>query len=149
MLRSFPLLSVVALLAVAPLALQTPAAQEPAKASAKSSEKAKMIYKRDCALCHNENGDGKTDIAKDMGMMMADWTDPKALADKPDEALLKIIRNGKDKMPAEDKGRANDEELKVLVHYIRGLASATPAAPAAAPATPATPATPAAPGSGR
>lgn len=146
MLKPFPLLSVVALLAVAPLTLQMPAAQEPAKAPAKSSEKAKMIYKRDCALCHNENGDGKTDIAKDMGMTMDDWTNPKALADKPDDALLKIMRNGKDKMPAEDKGRANDEELKALLRYVRGLASS---APAAAPATPATPETPTAPGSGR
>lgn len=143
MLKPFPLLSVVALLAVAPLTLQMPAAQEPAKAPAKSSEKAKMIFKRDCALCHNENGDGKTDIAKDMGLSMDDWTDPKTLASKSDEELLKTIRNGKDKMPAEDKGRANDEELKALVHYIRGLASAAPAA------APATPAAPAAPGAGR
>jgi len=142
MLKPFPLLSVVALLAVAPLTLQMPAAQEPAKAPAKLSEKAKMLYKRDCALCHNENGDGKTDIAKDMGLSMADWTDPKTLTGKPDEELLKVMRNGKDKMPAEDKSRANDEELKALLRYIRGLA-------ATAPATPAAPETPATPGAGR
>ena len=128
MLKPFPLLSVVALLAVAPLTLQMPAAQEPAKAPAKLSEKAKMLYKRDCALCHNENGDGKTDIAKDMGLSMADWTDPKALTGKSDDELLKVMRNGKDKMPPESAGRANDAMVWNLIAYIRKMAASQAAA---------------------
>lgn len=156
MLKRFPLLSVVALLVVAPFVLRAPAAQEPAKASAKASaqlqERAKALYKIDCALCHNANGDGKSDLAKDMSLSMADWTDPKSLSGMSDEALFKIIRNGKDKMPAEDAGRAKDDEVHALIQYIRSLAAASPATPAA-PATPATPAAPvppaAAPGSGK
>jgi cytochrome c5 len=154
MLKPFPLLSVVALLAVAPFVLQAPSAQEPAKAPAKISpqlqEKAKTLYKIDCALCHNANGDGKTDIAKDMSMSMADWTDPKSLADKSDEALFDIIRKGKGKMPAEDPGRAKDDEVRALIQYIRSFAAAAPAAPAQ-PATPAAPTGTGAttPGSGR
>ncbi|MDR3739448.1 MAG: cytochrome c [Terracidiphilus sp.] len=151
MLKPFSLLSVVALLAVAPIALQAPAAQEPAKAPAKGSaqllEKAKTLYKMDCALCHNANGDGKTDIAKDMSLNLDDWTDPKTLANRPDEALFDVIRHGKGKMPAEDANRAKDDEVKALIQYIRSMASATPAAPAASPAAPT--GVTATPGSGR
>jgi len=157
MLKPFPLLSVVALLAVVPFVLQAPAAQEPAKGKAPAKtpqlqEKAKTLYKMDCALCHNANGDGKSDLAKDMSITMADWTDPKSLVDKSDQQLFDIIRNGKDKMPAEDASRAKDDEVKALIQYIRSMAATAPAAPAA-PAVPAAPAPPAgpatAPGNGK
>lgn len=151
MLKPFPLLSVVALLAVAPFALVTPAAQEPkapAKGSAQLQEKAKTLYKMDCALCHNANGDGKTDIAKDMSLALGDWTDPKTLAGKPDEALFDVIRHGKGKMPAEDANRAKDDEVKALIQYIRSFASAAPATPTA-PATPPPASGSTAPGSGK
>ncbi|HWT65543.1 MAG TPA: cytochrome c [Terracidiphilus sp.] len=147
MLKPFSLLSVVALFAVAPFVLVSPAAQEPkatAKASSQLQEKAKTLYKMDCALCHNANGDGKTDIAKDMSLNLDDWSDPKTLASKSDEALFDIIRHGKGKMPAEDAGRAKDDEVKALIQYIRSLAGAAPAAAPVAPAGAS-----ATPGSGR
>ena len=145
MLKPFMLVSAMALVLFAPL---TSSAQTAAKGPAKSgadSEKAKKVYAMDCALCHGDAGDGKTDLAKDMQLTMIDWTDPKSLADKSDQDLFGIIRNGKGKMPAEEKGRANDEEVQGLIKYIRNFsknAPATPAAPAAAPAatTAATPA---------
>ena len=34
------------------------------KPTAASQEKAKKMYNVDCAVCHNQNGDGKTDLAK-------------------------------------------------------------------------------------
>ncbi len=141
MLKPLPLLSVVALLAVSSFSLPTVAAQESAKSTAKVAPqmqaKAKELYKIDCALCHNSNGDGKTDVAKDMELTLVDWTDPKTLADQPDQELFNIIRNGKGKMPAEDANRAKDDEVRALIQYIRSFAAnapATPAAPAAAPA---------------
>jgi hypothetical protein len=85
-----------------------------------------------------------------MQLSLLDWTDVKSLASAQDQDLFKTIRNGKGKMPAEDKGRATDEEVWNLIVYIRSLGKAQPAAtpaaePAAAPA--ATPsAAPAAPG---
>jgi len=93
-------------------------------------------------LCHGDSGDGKTDLAKDMQLTMVDWTNPKTLADRQDQELFKIIRDGKDKMPAEDAGRAKDDEVRNLVVYIRSLGKAQPAAPA----TPTTAATTPAPG---
>ena len=38
-----------------------------------------------------------------------------------DGALFGIIRNGKDKMPPEAAGRANDTMVWNLIHYIRGM----------------------------
>ena len=37
---------------------------ESAKAANESATRAKKIFEVDCALCHNSNGNGKTDLAK-------------------------------------------------------------------------------------
>jgi len=144
MLKPVLLVSAVALLAFASLTVPAPAqdaaAQKvPAKVNSETQAKAKNLYARDCALCHGATGDGKTDLAKDMQLTMVDYTDPKTLATVQDQDLFKIIRNGKDKMPAEDAGRAKDEEVWNLIVYIRNFSKNQPAtapapAPAAAPA---------------
>ena len=117
-------------------AAQAPSGPTPAQAEAQAMNKAKKLYAIDCALCHGDKGDGKTDVAKDMQLTLDDWTDPKSLASKQDQELFDIIRKGKDKMPPEAEGRATDDEVKHLVKYIRTMAVQQPAAPAgAAPAT--------------
>jgi mono/diheme cytochrome c family protein len=116
----------------------------PVKSTAVSQEKAKKMYAVDCAVCHGETGNGKTDLGTDM--KVPDWTDPKTLAGKSDQELFDIIRKGKDKMPPEDAGRAKDAEVWGLVTYIRTLTkdnAAAPAAPAAPDAQPAPVAPPA------
>ena len=110
-------------------------AKAQSEAKAKAAAKVKQIYGFDCAMCHGATGDGKTDVAKDMHLTLADWTDPKSLADKTDDELTAFIRKGNDKMPPEDKSRATDDEVKGLIAYIRGFSKGQPAAPAAAPAT--------------
>jgi mono/diheme cytochrome c family protein len=112
------------------------------KSTEKSHARAKELYGQECAICHGETGNGKTDLAKDMKLALSDWTDPKTLADKPDGDLFNVIRNGKDKMPAEPVGRAKDDEVRSLILYIRSLAKSQPAA---APETPAAPVAPVAP----
>ncbi|HEY1895463.1 MAG TPA: hypothetical protein VGG62_04285, partial [Terracidiphilus sp.] len=57
-----------------------------------SMARAKEIYGFDCALCHNANGDGKTDLAKDMQLTLSDFTDPKTLTGKSDDQLFDLIR---------------------------------------------------------
>lgn len=106
----------------------------------------KKIYDIDCALCHNANGDGKSDLAKDMQLSLSDFTDPKTLSGKTDDQLFDLIRKGKDKMPGEDAARAKNDDVKSVIQYIRNLSKEQPAsAPAAAPANP--PAASSAPGS--
>jgi mono/diheme cytochrome c family protein len=89
--------------------------------SAAALGKAKKLYALDCAVCHGDNGNGKTDLATSMGVTLADWTDPKSLAGKSDKELFDTIRNGKDKMPPEAEGRAKDADVQGLILYIRSF----------------------------
>ena len=116
--------------------------KNPVKPTDKSQARAKEIYTQDCALCHGDNGNGKTDVANGMGITLKDWSNPKTLADRPDQDLFNIIRNGKGQMPAESEGRAKDDEVWNVIIYIRSLYKLTPAtapAPADAPAPPPAP----------
>ena len=148
MLKPFLLLSAVVLFAIAPTPAPTlaagrppqdatPASTNPVKPTAASQERAKKLYAMDCAICHGDNGNGKTDLATSMQLTLADWTDPKTLGSKSDQELFDIVRKGKgEKMPPEDASRAKDAEVWGLITYIRALSKNQPAAPApAAPAT--------------
>jgi mono/diheme cytochrome c family protein len=133
MLKNFLLLSAAILFGIAPSSGPTfaegrmpqdtpaPAATNPVKPTAASLEKAKKLYKIDCAMCHGENGNGKTDLGKDMQLTLPDWTNPASLAGKLDQSLFNAIRNGKGSMPSEAEGRASDAEVWNLIHYIRGM----------------------------
>jgi mono/diheme cytochrome c family protein len=143
MLKPLLLVSAVVLFAVTASSAPGPTPQEaapapaagprnPVKPTAQSQARAKEIYGVDCAICHGANGDGKTELAKDMQLSLGDWTDPKTLAGKSDADLFKLIRDGKDKMPPEASGRAKDDEVWNLILYIRGMSKGQPAAPPAA-----------------
>jgi len=109
------------------------APKAPNKGNPELHNKAKKLYGFDCAMCHGENGSGNTDMGKDM--KLRDWTDPKSLADKSDADLFKVIRKGSAKMPAEDSGRAKDDEIWYLVYRVRSFAKTDGgSAPAATPA---------------
>lgn len=105
-------------------------AKNPVKPTTESQAKAKQTYEIDCAMCHGDNGNGQTDLAKSMALTMDDWTNPATLAGKTDSELFNVIRNGKDKMPPEDAGRANDTQVWNLVIYIRSFSKGQPSASA-------------------
>jgi len=94
----------------------------PVKPTPESQAKAKGVYKVDCAVCHGDSGNGKTDLAQSMSLTLSDWTDPKSLANRQDGELFNVIRKGKDKMPPEESGRASDAEVWNLIIYIRSFA---------------------------
>lgn len=106
--------------------------KNPYKPTAESQAKAKNLYMIDCAMCHGDNGNGKSDLATSMQLTLADWTDPNSLANHEDGELFMIIRNGKEKMPPEESGRASDEAVWNLVFYIRGFSKGRTAAPSSA-----------------
>ncbi len=141
MLKPFLLVSALVLLpAIAPgPAAAPPAGQDTAtaKPSAYMLEKAKKTYGVDCAMCHGDNGNGKTDLAKDMALTMDDWTNPTVLAGKTEKQLFEIIRNGKDKMPPEADSRAKDDEVRALIYYVRNFSKGQSAPADTPPATPA------------
>ena len=156
MLKSFLLFFAIALLAIACLPLQgrspqqttpapapaltppqtvaTPPAaapKNPVKSTPDSQAKAKSLYQIDCAMCHGDNGNGKTDLATSMQLTLDDWTNPATLANKEDWEIFNAIRAGKDKMPPETDGRASDTMVWNLVIYIRGFSKGQSPAPAA------------------
>jgi mono/diheme cytochrome c family protein len=147
MLKPFLLLSAVVLFVLAPAprhALAAGPSPQDAKSTPASREKAKKLYTMDCAMCHGDNGNGKTDIATSMQVTLTDWTDPKSLSGKPDQELFDDIRKGKgDKMPAEDAGRAKDDDIRALIAYIRNFSKGQPSVPAPAVPADAAPAAPA------
>lgn len=111
-----------ALAAVAVLAAAGGSRVAPSQDSgAAVTPRVKQIYQMDCAFCHGDNGNGKTDAATSMSLTMLDYTDPKSLAGKSDQELFDIIRKGKDKMPPEEASRAKDAEVRGLVAYVRGM----------------------------
>jgi mono/diheme cytochrome c family protein len=112
-------------------------ARKPVKSTPESQAHAKKLYTTDCAMCHGDYGDGKTDMAKGMELNLPDWTKPESLAGKPDEVLFKAIRNGKGKMPAEDAQRADDDVVWNLIAFIRNMPKMSKDQPAATPASPA------------
>lgn len=117
--------------AAAPAAATAPAQKNPVKATAESQAKAKQIFSNDCSMCHNDNGNGKSDLATSMSLTLPDLSDPKTLDSVPDADLFILIRNGKDKMPGEDAGRAKDNDIWNLVTYVRNLSKVPGASTAA------------------
>ena len=95
--------------------------QNPVKSSPESVARAKKWWNLDCAMCHGAGGDGKGDIAKDMKLNMADFTNASTLKDRTDGEIYYIIKNGHNDMPAEGP-RVKTEENWDLVNYVRSLA---------------------------
>ncbi|MFP5276354.1 MAG: c-type cytochrome [Acidobacteriota bacterium] len=103
--------------------------KNPVKPTAAGMAKAKGLYAIDCAMCHADNGNGKTDLATSMAITPADFTDAKMINAISDGEMFNIIRVGKGKMPGEDPARAKDEEVWNLVTYVRSFSNPAVAVP--------------------
>jgi cytochrome c5 len=73
---------------------------------AADADAGKVAYEKSCAGCHGADGKGNPAVAKTL--------------QKSDEELLKIIAEGKGKMPASKK--LTKEEQKAVLQYTRSLA---------------------------
>ena len=96
-------------------------AQNPVKPSPESTARAKRWWAMDCEMCHNTNGDGKGETAKEMKLQLKDFTNPETLKDRTDGEIFYIIKNGHNDMPAEGE-RVKAETAWDLVNYVRALA---------------------------
>ena len=90
----------------------------PVKPSPESLAKGKKMYGIDCAMCHNENGDGKNDM--DM-KNVPDLTNPDVQSKATDGQWFEIIQKGKGDMPPEGPRAKSDDDLWNLVNYCRTL----------------------------
>jgi mono/diheme cytochrome c family protein len=77
----------------------------------------KQLYKmHKCIKCHGWDGKG-TKRGKKLGS--PDFTNAEWQASVTDEQLINSITNGKKKMPRRGGGKITDEEIKLMVKYVR------------------------------
>ena len=117
------MLFVVALLAACN---QNPAkGDQPARAAAPPAASptpdqfaaARQIYTKDCAVCHGDNGEGKTTTVEGKRIKAPSLRSGHAL-DHPDADFVKQIKKGGDGMPA-FASKLSENEIKDLVRSIR------------------------------
>lgn len=106
---------IMTLLLAAVAANAAPAAKEDA---------GKTLFNAKCASCHAKDGKGNANMAKMFKVEASalDLTTEEFQKDK-DADLLKVINDGKKKMPA-FKGKLKDEEQAAVLGYARTLAPA-------------------------
>ncbi|HWP59835.1 MAG TPA: cytochrome c [Candidatus Acidoferrales bacterium] len=93
------------------------AAVSPAVAA--DAKAGKAIYEKRCLSCHGADGRGNPAMIKAMGEKGLNLT-AKEVAGAKDDELMKVIVEGRGKMPA-TKGLTKDEAKQVL-EYTRSLA---------------------------
>lgn len=87
----------------------------------------KIIYEKNCKMCHDIDGKGSPKVAKALKVDSSklDLTD-KETSGKKDAELTKTITDGTGKMKS-FKDKLTQEEITVVVKYIRSLAAQNPA----------------------
>jgi mono/diheme cytochrome c family protein len=80
----------------------------------------KAIYDKLCASCHGADGKGNPAMIKAMGEKGLNLT-TKAVKEAKDDELMKVIVEGRGKMPASGKNLSPTERKQVL-EYTRSLA---------------------------
>jgi mono/diheme cytochrome c family protein len=105
-------------------------ARDPVAPTATNLEMASKHFAAHCAICHNNNGDGRTEIGRNLYPKPPDMRGS-GTQRKSDGALFYSIRNGirLSGMPAWPDD--SDEEIWALVTYIRHLPQQTAAERAA------------------
>ncbi len=76
------------------------------------------VFAGKCAMCHGQDGAGKTMMGAKLGIRDLRSAEVQKLADAE---LLKIIGGGKNKMPAYD-GKLTGQQITDVVGYVRELA---------------------------
>lgn len=109
--------------------------ENPVKPTEASIADGKKLYGYQCAMCHGEKGDGKTELAETMKLKVKDYTNPEALKDFTDGVLNYIIEKGKGQMPSQE-GRMSANQKWNMINYIRSLAKKSAEAKPAAPPKP-------------
>jgi cytochrome c6 len=81
-----------------------------------AADDAAALYKSKCQMCHGADGKGSPAGQK---MGVRDFHAPE-VAKESDADLIKITKEGKNKMPKFD-GKLTDDQIKDLIKFIREL----------------------------
>lgn len=80
----------------------------------------KAVYDKTCASCHGADGKGNPAMTKVFGEKELNIA-TKEVAGKKDDELIKVIAEGKGKMPASGKALSKSDQ-KAVVEHVRSLA---------------------------
>jgi mono/diheme cytochrome c family protein len=80
----------------------------------------KAIYSKLCVSCHGPDGKGNPAMTKVFGEKELNIVDQETTK-RSDDELLKVITQGKGKMPASGKNLTKEEQ-KQLLNHVRSLA---------------------------
>jgi len=99
------------------------ARKNPTRVTDVSVKRGKTIYESQCAMCHGDNGDGKGDLAEEIGAKPPDFTNSDTLKNRTDGALFAIIGSGDTTMPGQGT-RMKDYQKWCVVDFLRALGGA-------------------------
>lgn len=98
----------------------------PVRLTDASVERGKKIFNSQCAACHGDKANGKSELAAEMKIQPADLTKADLLDKRTDGELFAIIASGSDIMPGSGT-RMQEREKWQLINYLRSLEGKTPA----------------------
>jgi len=93
--------------------------QNPVPNVPEAVEAGRVLFQSQCHHCHDKRGSGHGDLAKELGMTMADFSNPKWQAKRTDGELFYILGHGCGDMPAEK--RLLEQQKWETVLFIRTL----------------------------
>ncbi len=85
-----------------------------------AADAGKAVYDKSCASCHGPDGKGNPAMTKVFGEKELNIA-TKEVAGKKDDELIKVITEGKGKMPASGKALSKADQ-KAVVEHVRSLA---------------------------
>ena len=94
--------------------------KNPTKASAEDINIGKTLYVQHCKSCHGKTGEGDGPKAEELDTFSGDFT----MADfqaQTDGALFYKTKEGRDEMPAFNKKLSEDEDVWLIVNYMRTM----------------------------
>jgi mono/diheme cytochrome c family protein len=98
---------------------ELPASKPPAAAVPPEWAAAHKLYTDTCVNCHKADGTGgETSFSEGEPPIKVPSFKSDKLVNEPDAEFIDVIKNGDDAMPAFKK-RYNDDQIKLLVAYIR------------------------------
>ncbi len=104
-----------------PVPAAAKARKNPVAVAAESLATGAKLFRRNCAVCHGETGDGKGPWQDILTTQPGDFTDARRMAEHTDGELFWKISTGRELMPAFEK-KLSEQKRWQLVNYLRTFA---------------------------
>lgn len=83
----------------------------------------KYIYAKECSSCHGKSGLGDGSKAGDLEGYLGDFSDPEFFEEQTEGELFYKITKGREDMPSFEKKIRNEEDIWLVINYIKTLAN--------------------------